>query len=677
MTRVRMANEKVRHDYVALFQENERRNALLFQEYDPERGLNSPIERFEFSIHPSAPVLFLPLSMREIPFIEAVMQYPSLFDAVEAIYPDNHEQVMVDLLSDIMTERLTHDFEYWAITCATVQDKLTKQPIKFKLRRAQRKLLGRLERMRLAGVPIRIILVKARQWGGSTLVQLYMVWIQLFHATRWHSAIVADVEQQATNIRGMIKFMADNHPKDVFDIKLKPLDGSSKNKVMEGRDCNIGIGSMQQPDNLRSFDFAMLHMSEVGLWKKTKGKQPKDFTQSLRSTVPKVPLSLVVMESTAKGVGNFFHEEWLAAKNNTYVSEENGRYEPIFVAWFEIEMYWLKIKSYTTFIDRMTPYEWWLWDQGATFEGINWYKTHKRDENMDDWRMQSEYPSNDIEAFSSTGRRAFAPDYVKRARQNNRKPEFIGEVTADAMKGKESLENIRFEEDSKGCLKIWDFPDKSIKVRNRYVVPVDIGGRTDDADFSVIRVIDRLQLLYGGVPEAVLTWKGHLDQDLVIWKGVQIAKMYNDGLYVPETNSIKAQQEESEGDHIVTVMDEVVPVYPNVFTRSDPEKVRAGAPVRYGFHTNVKTKTDVVNTILAALRDDGYIEPDVTVCDEYDMYEIKPDGTYGAVDGQHDDEVMCTGIGLKVSNLMELPVIILPPDPDARNKQKIVSEASF
>ena len=42
--------------------------------------------------------------------------------------------------------------------------------------------------------------------------------------------------------------------------------------------------------------------------------------------------------------------------------------------------------------------------------------------------------------------------------------------------------------------------------------------------------------------------------------------------------------------------------------------------------------------------------------DEIEWYELKPDGSYGAVEGKHDDIYMSRAIALKVSQLMELPV---------------------
>lgn len=79
--------------------------------------------------------------------------------------------------------RCEHDFEYWAATSVKIQDKVTKKRVAFKLNRGQRKVLEVLERQRADGRPLRIIVLKARQWGCSTLIQAYMAWIQLVVCT--------------------------------------------------------------------------------------------------------------------------------------------------------------------------------------------------------------------------------------------------------------------------------------------------------------------------------------------------------------------------------------------------------------------------------------------------------------------------------------------------------------
>lgn len=58
------------------------------------------------------------------------------------------------------------------------------------------------------------------------------------------------------------------------------------------------------------------------------------------------------------------------------------------------------------------------------------------------------------------------------------------------------------------------------------------------------------------------------------------------------------------------------------------------------------------------LREAGYIEYDIDALHEIRTYELKPDGTYGATEGQHDDIYMSRAIALKVSSTMPAPKII-------------------
>jgi hypothetical protein len=658
----------------SIIQENKARRELLMSPYDPVTGEGSPIARkvISFSAAGQQMCWGFPLAMYE--------ENKVLLDAIEA-----HQSVEATMkfasqicdsysvaifMKDLMNMRFRHDFEFWAFSTVKIQDKQSKQMIPFRLNRPQRKALAIIEKMRRDRTPIRFIICKARQWGGSTLVQIYMAWMQIIQRTGWHSAIVTDVEDQARNIRGMFSKLAKNYPKVLGSIVFMPHEGSTKNRIIKDRGCIIGVGSVQKPDSLRSFDFAMTHMSEVSLWKSTAQKSAEDLAQTLRATVPDVPDSLAAVESSPKGVGNFFHREWLAAK------EGKSSYVPIYVAWHEIEMYQKPVENYEVFIKWMLSdsYAMYLWNLGATLEGIKWYFDTKRGENYDDWRMKSEYSSDDIEAFQSTGARVFSQAYVELARRNNKDPEFIGDVFGSTNKGKTALDGVDFKVVDRGPMYVWGLPDKSINISNRYLVTVDIGGRTEKADYSVIRVIDRYWMSEGGKPEIVATWRGHIDQDLLAWKAAQISKLYNNALLVVESNSLNT--EESEGNHFLTVLDEVVKYYPNIYARTEPDKVRQGLPIRYGFQTNMNTKPMVIDTLNGALREEAYIERDRRACDEMDTYEVKENGTYGAVEGCHDDIVMATAIGLWICfNYMPMPKEFTPSS--GKGKNRIISEATI
>lgn len=622
--------------------ENEKRNALLFSPYDPEWGIGSPIQRFPLPVTKNM-TLYLPESMKEDALVASILLAGSVEDAVGG---KDGSLTLSYILEEINQKRLDHDFEYWCSVCIEIQDKETLEEKPFILRPAQRKLIKIYEEDRLSGHPIRVIVDKARQWGGSTCTQIYMMWIQQRHKFNWHLAVCAHLDDAAKNIRGMYSHAASRYPADFGTITLLPYEKSTKNQICKERGCIIGVGSVENPDQFRSYNYAMIHMSEVALYGQTTKKNANKLIQSLRSTVPTVPYSMIVLESTAMGTGNLFHKEWMAAIGG------RSAYKPVFIPWFTIEMYWKPIKNYNAFWEKINnhtnrEYLLSLWELGASLESINWYISFKEGENYSDLQMFQEFPSTWQESFTVSGRRVFSPLYTQDARKSCTDPLLVGQLFGDATKGKEAFSNLHFQSLTNGELAIWAEPDLDWKGKNRYVVIVDIGGKNKDADWSTARVMDRYWMMDGGSPEAVASWKGHMDQDLFAWVAAQLAWWYHQAELIVESNSLDSEEmENTEGDQFMTILDEIADYYPNLYTRTHPDKIREGIPAQYGFHTNRQTKPMVINALIAAWRDRAYIERDARVMDEADQFEHKPNGKMGAVDGAHDDLIIPTAIGV-------------------------------
>lgn len=626
-----------------IIDENKDHRKALFSDYDPVTGVGSPIERIRFYLSKDRYVL-IPKYVADAEIFQDIFSCGCLDDYIERNNLDKE-----DVYDMFLRIRIKYDFEYWAATCATIFDKLSGKEVKFKLRKAQRKLLKVLVDTLFQNKPIRIILLKARQWGGSTLIQLFMSWIQLFHRENWNSVIAAHIEEAARNIRSMYTLMAERHPKQIQEVRFKAFEGSSKNKQIVDRGCVIYIGSMERPNSLHSGNYKLVHCSEVGLWKATTERKPSDFVNSFEGSVPLEPFTVVALESTAKGTGNFFHTTWQGA-----VRGENA-YTPIFVAWWEIDMYtkpFTSEKELKMFVESMNKNELYMFSLGATLEGIHWYRD-KRMSYENDWDMQEGFPTTADEAFVTSGRKAHHPLYIKQMEMFTRKPEYIGEMFADAPSGELSINNsLQFKEMSKGEFWVWKKPDTNTLYNNRYVVSLDIGGAAANADWSVIRVLDRLPLKDGGVPEFVATYRFHMDQDLTAWRAVQVAKWYCDALLVVESNSLQTFQ--TEGNFTSTVLDIIAHVYPHLYYRDDPSKIKEGIPLRYGFHTG-HNKSEIVSIMTKGLREIGFIERDQRMLDECGWYELKQNGSYGAIDGQHDDIYMSSGINLWVSSKLPIP----------------------
>ncbi|MCH5226064.1 MAG: terminase [Muribaculaceae bacterium] len=591
--------------------------------------------------------------------------------------------------------RCHEDFAYWAATCCYIKNKKGGDDILFRLNYPQRKMVGLLEGMRREGKPIRLILLKARQWGGSTCAQLYMAWLQLMHKRGLNSLIIAHQHSATAEIRDMFMRMIESYPeeamgecrvpsaenrmpKNVNCIKRRVENsGPGAFRVVEGN-FKVKVGSAERPDSCRGGDYSLVHCSEVALWKKTRLKTPEDQMRAACSGVLLQPLTLIVMESTANGTGNFFYDEYQAALSG------KSQFMPLFIPWFEIEQYTCDFESEDSrrqfaqsLIEgkesgeakngREQPgsYLWWLWQQGATLEGINWYIA-ERAKYSDHGQMASEYPSDDVEAFVHSGARVFDKYKVEALRPGCKEiAAKIGEVCGDAPSGSGSLENLRFVTDSQGLLKVWRLPEEEseTRVNNRYLTVVDIGGRSSKADWSVVCVFDRLPAGTGAVPEVVAQWRGHTDFDLLAWNAARIAKFYDNSLLVIESNTLETHDRERsvEGDQSNYLLNRLRESYDNLYARRGrPEDIREGRPVKYGFHTNVATKPLIITNLVQVVREGLYVERDEDCLSEYLTYEQRQDGSYAALSGKHDDLLMTRAIGLHISlNEMDPPRRVL------------------
>lgn len=591
--------------------ENHRRNLLLQAPYDPDTGTGC-----DESVHRRVAVTVDGRTLR----LPATMLHDMDRAAIER---GGIEMARV---------RIKHDFEYWCFCCVKIHDKLDGTLKPLVLNRAQRKVLAELERQRLENKPIRLILLKARQWGGSTLIQAYMMWIQLTQRKHWNSLICGHKLATSQAIKHISDKILLHIPPEFLPEgerpQLKSYDGMRNVKQLTTTESLVVLGSAHCEDAVRGFDVKMVHMSEVGFWPISPHHSPQDVVRSVCGTVPLVPLSLVVLESTANGMGNFFHEEWLRAEAG--VSDKT----PVFVAWHEIEIYRLPVDDVEALWEQMDDYERMLWtDYGCTLESINWYH-HKRRE-MSAANMHSEFPTNAVEAFSANGRNVLAPEHLEELRASCQPPQ------QRAMIGGHGVHDAALLPHPSGELLVWRRPERST-MRNRYVVAVDVGGRSERSDWSVITVMDRLGP--DGKPEVAAQWRGHCDHDVLARKAAQVATIYSRALLVIESNTLDAASTEGNGgDYILR---EIASVYPNLYYRGSYER---GESRRPGFQTNVSTKEMIVHNLIAWVRDHRYVEHDHEAVNEMSWYELKPNGrSYGAMRGKHDDLVMTRAIALWV-----------------------------
>lgn len=501
--------------------------------------------------------------------------------------------------------RCRHDFEYWAVRCVRIKDKLSGHIIPFTLNAPQRKVLAVLEGDRLAGRPIRLILLKARQWGGSTLVQMYMAWIQTTQCRNWHSLICGHLKDTARSILGMYDAMIQSYPEELWEgdapAAFRPFERSTNIRELAGRGCRVTVASAESQEALRGADIAMAHLSETAFWPETRQKSPLDYMRTVCGSVALRPLTLIAIESTANGTGNFFHDEW---QRNV---AGRGDKHAVFIPWYDIEIYRkepLRDEAALKLWPRLTAYEQNLWHEyGLSIEQVAWYHDKAREYASLD-QMHAEFPTTPDEAFINTGANVFAAADIERLRAGCRPP--MPRKPADIAARLAS-----------GRLEMWETPLPD----TAYIATVDVGGRSSRADWSVIAI---LATPHSGLNEpsgalsnsensensdapsqarVVAQWRGHVDHDILADYAMALGRYYNNALLVVEANTLETENMESSTESVLYRMYDA---YPNLYCRSTaPGPRRPGLDSgsrRPGLHTNRATKAAMIDTLIQALR---------------------------------------------------------------------------
>lgn len=665
-------------------EEDSRRREILSQEFDPVTGSGSVGKRFLLYLPDySIPRQYLPITMREVMLIKSLENFGSIKQYCEAY----HRQ-RTDVERELRYLRALHDFPYWAASYCIIKCKGGGDDIPFRLNRPQRRLVEAFEKQRISGKPIRIILLKARQWGGSTCSQLYMAWLQLLHSRGLNSLIIAHQGMGSDEIKDMFDRMMARYPSELLEIESEDASTPSDPTVAEAmksgkkitnvgksgsifrvpaRNCKIKIGTAERPDSCRGGDYNLVHLSEVGIWRTTAGKSPEAIVRSACGGILLRPMTMIVYESTANGTGNFFHREYMAATRG------ESQFSPLFISWWEIDQYSLQLtedkrrhlaeqlvagRESESSTDRTESgkYLWHLFEIGASLEAIAWYISERAKYN-DHADMAAEYPTDDVEAFAHSGCRIFDRYQVERMRPDCCSPAFRGEIESRLGDGDVARDNLSFHQMERGGLEVWKLPDASESLSNRYLTVVDVGGRSAKSDWSVVTVFDRAPMREGLPIEVVAQWRGHCDLDRLAWKAARIAAFYHNALLVIESNSIETHESYRMIDdgQMPYILLQIKDLYPNIYERAvSADNIRDGISFKLGFHTNSATKPMIIATLIRALREHLWIERSEDALDELLSYERTESGGYSAILGAHDDMLMTRAIGLHIS-LHEMP----------------------
>ncbi len=667
----------------AIVKENYKRWEQLQCNYDPitGEGLAELLEekRVRLRIPDFAtPDILVPEDMMKVKLVKKIVRAGGIQNFVDTYkFKSDTKPTFQDIEDQLRRVRHKYDYCHWAYFCIWIDAKLGGR-IRFKLNYAQIQVLKLCLRLMRAGKPINIVIDKARQWGGSTFCIFFQFWIAV-HWDHYHSfAVAAHVQDAAHNVFNMLTDALAEYP--AWDLGLPRgtelhFGNAGGNKhAWQIKDKNnkavmpfkIFIGSAERPDSLRSGRISGAHYSEVGVWPNTPGKSAEDLVADISGGIPKQQkLAMQVFESTAKTSDDYFHDLCYDAD----AGESN--FTLLFIAFFLIphdtmpidDLYefatwlWTNRKNDTPKDGWKMPgkYYWWLWEQGASLQSIQWYRYEEKNFSKRS-QMVNEAPASMPESFQSAGQKVFDFYDVDYMARHTRAPLYEGDLISDADKGPEVLNNIRFISKAGGNLKIWEMPDDT-PVNDRYVVAVDVGGPNPTSDYSSVRVLDRLMMMedFGldGKPNVVAEMHYHTDLDLLAYDAMRLAEWYNTALLVIESNTMETRDpnRDTGPDGFEYIMDIIADIYgaKNLYARHNKEEDMADkVEHKWGFHTNVSTKPKIINNMKVCLRDRLWDEPSKIVTNELSVY-VEDKKKLTAPKGKKDDALMATAILLWIA----------------------------
>jgi hypothetical protein len=315
---------------------------------------------------------------------------------------------------------------------------------------AQKIILKKIKERFFSVSPVRILLLKARQMGMTTLIEAIM-YAFTSRMKGINACVIADDLDGSNYIFEMQKMF-----QEYLEIHLKPKPKHSNEKKLafQGLNSQIIIDTAENPKVGRKYTFQFVHLSEVAFFQHSL----KNIMLGLNQSVPQGAGTMIFLETTANGVGNEFYDLWTDATRGL------NDWLPLFIGWNEMPEYKRPLEG-----DKLYPID------GIKFasseerkrfneEEVDLIKRYKLSGEQINWRrwtivnacngsvlsFRQEYPISAEEAFIATGDVYF--DRNGLLSQVEKKPLAIGNFVSLDKK-------MVFREDSEGLWKIYEYPD--------------------------------------------------------------------------------------------------------------------------------------------------------------------------------------------------------------------------
>lgn len=481
---------------------------------------------------------------------------------------------------------------------------------------AQQLVLDAIREERAAGRPPRLLILKARQEGISTLTEGVM-----FHDTVTRrlvqTLIVAHREDSTRKLFRMNQLFFDYLPR-----KLQPLRKHSnaqelvfENPTRDPKKKRLHPGLMSSIRCVtagegmgRSETLTNVHLSELAFWR----GDINSILDGVMQSIPDDVNTLAVIESTANGY-NAFRDLWEGA------SRGENSWRPLFIAWFLEPDYRRSVEEGTEWTpeeqELMETYHlepeqlaWRRWCIKANFRG-------------DVEMFRQEYPSTPDEAFRFSGTPFFDNAVLVRLRTLAPEPVQTGAFTFPEPPPGDAPRNWTFTEGGENFLRIYQPPEKGVP----YVIGGDTAGEGSD-QFTAFVVDNRTgaQVAELAFPFSEL----HYARELYC-----LGKWYNDALIAVEINYSTYPERKLEEWG-----------YPNLYVRERMDSYTRKPMKSFGFATTSKTRPVILAGLHAVMDETPELVRSAQTLGEMIRFVYNEDHRPEAEAGAHDDLVMAAAI---------------------------------
>lgn len=489
-----------------------------------------------------------------------------------------------------------------------VQLDITKKPAQVLL---VEKVLQKLENQE----PIRFIILKSRQQGISTIVEALIYWWTTTHKGQQSKVIAHNTDTSSALYEMFRAYYEQSNPAFKPTAKYNTRDGlvfDNEENPMKGLKCRIDTATAENAGSGRGQTIQWLHGSEVALWPKG-----QEIVAGLMQAVPLLPNTAVFLESTANGIGDYFHTTWQAAQRG------ESAFEPVFFPWtIDPDCYLNPPKQFhLNEAEKKLKKEYDL-----SLGQIYWRRQKMMEFTGDEKRFFQEYPLTDSEAFLASGTPRFnvqklaemelkvydpqCYELIERKNQRTQLLEIVPKIIPEAP------------------LKVWELPQQG----HEYAIGADVAEGIEE-DYSVATVMDK------ATHKTVARFRGDMEPaDFGEYLSI-LGKWYNHALIGVEINN-----------HGLTTVQRLRDVgYDNLYRRE------MGIDERYeeytsklGWRTDVRTKPLMIDGLSEAISLGQIVDYDKIFIRECMTYIRDARGRTNAQEGQHDDTVMATAICLQL-----------------------------